>query len=111
MQMKTAVLRDGGFCGRKADKLSFMGVTLSALWADTLLRNEGNGLPRQCTHWLAMTYLSFLIAPNLLRKRTKITVIAKPEGLWQSASSASEGCSATVGRRILLVGQAIIHGP
>ena len=35
---------------------------MSAHWADTLLRNEGNGLPRQCTHWLAMTYLSFLFA-------------------------------------------------
>ena len=28
---------------------------MSALWADTLLRNEGSGLPRQCAHWLAMT--------------------------------------------------------
>ena len=37
------------------DKLSFTGVTLSALWADTLLRNVGNGLPHQCAHWFAMT--------------------------------------------------------
>ena len=37
------------------NKETFTGVTLSALWADTLLRNEGNGLPHQCAHWLAMT--------------------------------------------------------
>ena len=63
-----------------------MGVTLSALWADTLLRNEGNGLPHQSADWFAMTVVFDTFRRLIGAYCNEKYVIAKPVGLWQSAS-------------------------
>ena len=84
---------------------------MSALWADTLLRNEGNGLPRQCAHWLAMT-----VVFDTFRTKTGANVTeelchceepSQRTATWQSVLPASAGCSATKGRRIPLHRQTI----
>ena len=49
-----------------------------------------------------MTYDSFLIAPNLLLKSKKTTVIAKSEGLWQSVTPASAGRRIPISRQTII---------
>ena len=48
---------------------------------------------------LAMTSVSFLIASDLLQNVTKTTVIAKPEGLWQSVFLIAKQCVGPMGRQ------------
>ena len=75
---------------------------LSPRWGDTLLRNEENGLPRQYAYWLAMTVVFDTFRSKMSANPNEKYVIAKPEGLWQSVTPASEGCSAAKSRRIPL---------
>ena len=65
-----------------------------------MLRIVGNGLPRQYAYWLAMTVVFDTFRSKMSANSNEKYVIAKPEGLWQSVTPASEGCSATIGRRI-----------
>ena len=75
---------------------------MSARWADTLLRNEENGLPRQCAHWLAMTVVFDDFYTKIDANRNEKYVIARSVATWQSVLLASVGCSAATGRRIPL---------
>ena len=61
---------------------------------------RGSGLPHQCAHWFAMTYLLLQEAPNLVRKANKTTVIARSAATWQSVSPASKGCHCPKGNPI-----------
>jgi len=78
----------------RAARLSFTWVALSPLRGDTMLRIVENGLhhrhslrsPHQCAHWLAMTVVFDTFRSKMRANSNEKYVIAKPEGLWQSAS-------------------------
>ena len=49
-------------------------------------------MPRQFENWLAMTVVFGDFSTDSAAYRIEKFVIAKPEGLWQSASPAFEKC-------------------
>ena len=64
------------------------------------LRMPGNGLPRQCEHWLAMTEKIFLFAPKINALCNENCVIAnQPAGWCGNPFPAMRSIASAVGRR------------
>ena len=65
-------------------------------------RIAGNGLPRQCAHWFAMTVVfdDFRINSGAESYQISCHCEEPPSkaATWQSASPASEGCCGPIGR-------------